>query len=429
MQSERSSLMAISGRFFSVGFVVGIWGAMIPFRFDDLDLSEGLFSIALLTFSVTQLAGLRAAVHLENSFGSRRICEFIMPIFGLMITGLLWAPTLTLFFFCVSVAGTCTGLVEASINGQASLWEERSGKRRMSSFHGFFSLGVGFGGAFVRIGLWQGIDPLWLPFSVPLVVGIWSVLPGIRLINDKDQDRITDKAPLGSGLSAGKGAPLTTSLPISPPRAVWKQRLFWLFGSLMFVGASIEGAVIDWGALYMTNTLLTSSTVGATMIAIFGGAMTIGRFSGDRLVERFGYARVLMIPVLLSGLLLFTAVFLGHVLLALVAFGFFGFAFANTFPLILSEASSGLGLRRFQAIAWMVAFAHTGLFVGPAIFGLIAHFSSLSVTFTTVSIGAFALSLGVWLSSVEIRRAAALTRQLAQQQALEAASVPSDSSS
>jgi hypothetical protein len=68
----------------------------------------------------------------------------------------------------------------------------------------------------------------------------------------------------------------------------WPARALLLLGVLAFAGLLAEGAVADWSAVYLHDSLTASPAVAAVGFAAFSLAMTIGRLTGDRLVGRLG---------------------------------------------------------------------------------------------------------------------------------------------
>jgi len=63
-------------------------------------------------------------------------------------------------------------------------------------------------------------------------------------------------------------------------------------GGLAFLGLLAEGAMADWSAVYLRDSLQTTAAVAALASAP-SPSDDGGRFAGDRMVARFGAVRVL----------------------------------------------------------------------------------------------------------------------------------------
>src|SRR5690606_13690466 len=86
-------------------------------------------------------------------------------------------------------------------------------------------------------------------------------------------------------------------------------------GALCFIVFLVEGAMLDWSALYLIGERGFGSALAGFGYAAFAGAMTVGRLTGDRIVGALGGRRV----ILWGGLLVIMA-------FALVVFVPYGWA-------------------------------------------------------------------------------------------------------
>ena len=62
-----------------------------------------------------------------------------------------------------------------------------------------------------------------------------------------------------------------------------------------------EGAMADWGGLYLRQDLGSSAAVAALAFAFFTAGMTVGRVFGDWVNSRLGPVAVLRWGALLTG--------------------------------------------------------------------------------------------------------------------------------
>jgi len=141
----------------------------------------------------------------------------------------------------------------------------------MSAFHGFFGVG-GFAGAALAGGaMWLGIDGARHVVAMAFLCGL----------------AVTYAQRWFLPLPAGRQGPGVVFA--KPARALLG------LGILAFCALLAEGAMADWGAVYLRDVLGTSAAVAAIGFAAFSLTMAGGRFAGDLLVARLGRTRLLRV--------------------------------------------------------------------------------------------------------------------------------------
>ena len=105
--------------------------------------------------------------------------------------------------------------------------------------------------------------------------------------------------------------------------------------------------------------------------------MTIGRLTGDKVIQRFG-----RYPVMLTGALAAAAGMTLAVLLRrrLLAFCWWALA-ANTVPMLFNAAGNQQDMPANLAISAMTTLGYAGILSGPALIGFISQWLSLSGAF------------------------------------------------
>ena len=91
---------------------------------------------------------------------------------------------------------------------------------------------------------------------------------------------------------------------IAPPRRSRPTRLVLGLALISLAAFLAEGAINDWGPLYLRTSLDESATVAAAGYAVFVGSMAIMRLTGDRLTSRAGRVPVVRFGALLAGIAL-----------------------------------------------------------------------------------------------------------------------------
>jgi MFS family permease len=151
-----------------------------------------------------------------------------------------------------------------------------------------------------------------------------------------------------------------------------------------------EGALTDWGALYLREDLGATPVLAAAGYAGFSLAMACGRLVGSSLVLQYGEEKNLVGGALLAAAGMLLAAWSGSVTIALVGFVLVGLGLANVFPLAIARAGA-LGGAGGVALASTVGY--TGLLGGPPLLGFLAEATGLSVALTTVSVFAVVAAL------------------------------------
>ncbi|MBX6768507.1 MAG: MFS transporter, partial [Actinomadura rubrobrunea] len=151
--------------------------------------------------------------------------------------------------------------------------------------------------------------------------------------------------------------------------------LLGLIGLCSFVG---EGAMADWSAVHLRETLHSEPGVAGLGYAGFAVAMTVGRLSGDRVVARFGPVCVLRTGALLSTVGLGLGLALGHPVAAIIGFTLFGVGIAPVAPVTFSAAGNLPGVPAADGISRVTGVGYLGLLGGPPVIGFVAQAAGLT---------------------------------------------------
>ncbi len=231
----------------------------------------------------------------------------------------------------------------------------------MSGFHGFFSLGGILGAGTVSLLLSQSFTPLaatLVVMAVMLLLLLWRlpVLMNERL-HQPDQ-----------------------------PWLVIPRGWVAFLGLLCFILFLAEGAVLDWGALLLLQNPEMSPAWAGLGYAVFSVAMTLGRFSGDKIIQRFGRYPVMLTGALTAAAGMSLAVWLPWPEIALLAFLLVGFGLSNTVPMLFNAAGNQQDMPANLAISAMTTLGYAGILSGPALIGFISQWISLSGAFLAIAL-------------------------------------------
>ncbi|MGV6481562.1 MFS transporter [Pantoea agglomerans] len=345
------------------GLGMSAWAPLVPFARDRLQLSGASLGALLLCLGIGSLAAMPVTGTLVARFGCRRVMCFstllvlmMMPLLATADSHLVMAAALMLF-------GAGLGMLDVAMNYQAVQVEQAADKPMMSGFHGFFSLGGILGAGTVSLLLSQSFSPLAATLVVMavmllLLLLLWRlpVLMNERL-HQPDQ-----------------------------PWLVIPRGWVAFLGLLCFILFLAEGAVLDWGALLLLQNPKMSPAWAGMGYAVFSVAMTLGRFSGDKIIQRFGRYPVMLTGALTAAAGMSLAVWLPWPEIALLAFLLVGFGLSNTVPMLFNAAGNQRDMPANLAISAMTTLGYAGILSGPALIGFISQWISLSGAFLAIAL-------------------------------------------
>lgn len=142
----------------------------------------------------------------------------------------------------------------------------------------------------------------------------------------------------------------------------------------------------DWTAIYFQKAVHASKLSATAAFVIYMVCMTIGRFTGDKLVTMLGIKKLLR----LSGWLIFTglllAVILPYTITAGFGFALVGFGVSCIVPLIFSMAGKSKTMSSGQALASISTIGYLGFLMVPPLVGFVALALNLRWSFGIISI-------------------------------------------
>jgi fucose permease len=148
-------------------------------------------------------------------------------------------------------------------------------------------------------------------------------------------------------------------------------------GALACCASVGEGAMGDWSGLYLHDYLGTAKGYAALGYAAFSVAMVLGRFFGDRIVERVGAATMVRAGGLIAAVGLGIATAINDPPAMLFGFAAIGLGLSSIYPLVFSAAGNHPTLPSGRAVAGTATIGYTGFLAGPPVLGWIAQFTSL----------------------------------------------------
>lgn len=343
------------------GLGMSAWAPLVPFVRDRLSLNGALLGALLLCLGIGSLIAMPLTGSLVARLGCRRVmlCSTLLILLMLpLLATLTWTPGMAA---ALMLFGAGLGTLDVAMNYQAVEVEKAAGRPMMSGFHAFFSLGGILGAGTVSLLISVSLTPL---LATAAVMAAMLVLLLVSL-------------------------PATLNERLHQPDQPWLVRpRGWVafLGLLCFILFLAEGAVLDWGALLLLQNKLMPAAHAGLGYAVFSIAMTLGRFSGDKVIQRFGRYPVMLTGALAAAVGVALLVLSPWPALALLAFLLLGFGLANTVPMLFNAAGNQQDMPANLAISAMTTLGYAGILSGPALIGFLSQSIGLNSTFLLIAL-------------------------------------------
>lgn len=156
-------------------------------------------------------------------------------------------------------------------------------------------------------------------------------------------------------------------------------------GAMTVLAFVVELGVLDWGALFLVQAVSASPANAAYGLAAFSLAMTVGRFSGDRIVQWLGDVPTVRLSALCAGVGVVLVALAPTLLLALPGFAIAGLGISNLVPVLFSVSGRVPGILPAAGIAMAVTMAYGGGLFGPPLIGFVAHAHGMRAAFLLIA--------------------------------------------
>ena len=365
---------AVYVAFIGSGFGFASWASRIPDLRDQLQATPAVLGLVLLAVALGSLVALPLAGMVVTRLGAARTIAIMANILavglGTVAVGYPYGiPPVVAGLFLI---GFGNGTWDVAMNVQGAAVEQRLGRAVMPKYHAGFSVGT-VAGALAGSGM--------VLLGVPL---------GAHL--------------LGAGLVVGVVVPLAVRgfLPVEPapartdgkprhPLQAWTEPRTLMIGLFLLCMAFTEGTGNDWIGVAVIDGYEAAPALGPLTFALFLAAMTLGRWYGPGLIDRFGRVATLRTSALvgLAGLLLF--VFGQALPVAVIGSVLWGLGTALGFPVGMSAAADDPE-RAAARVSVVASIGYTAFLAGPPFIGLLGDRVGV-LNALTVTAGLLALAL------------------------------------
>jgi fucose permease len=352
--------IAVKLLFLANGLYAGAWSLKVPELAERLVLSPFYVSLLVVCYGVGSItimpiAGSQIARHGSTFIAKITASLFLFTMLMISLAPNVWTAGMAVFLF-----GGFAGAMDVSMNANAVEVEKSMRKAIMSSCHAFWSLGALIG-ASVSGYMIETFGPV--THSVIITV----VNAGVLLT--------------AFSMLMPDGPHIEEHHADAPKTSVFRSPLPWIIGIVALFCMIQEGAVIDWSALYLNRDLGASLTVAAFGAGAMHGLMTLMRFVGDGIRDRFGAVRTMQVSgvIALAGMLI--AGLAPNAWVAIAGFGLCGVGVSNMVPIAFSAAGNLPGMAKGVGLSVVTVMGYSGTLFFPTLFGFIAEHTGFAAIF------------------------------------------------
>jgi hypothetical protein len=339
-------------------------GALLA-RMPDLQMALGVdrseLGLTLIGAAIGALTALTFASPIIERLGARTTAFITVLGTSALLATVPWLSSAPLVFLILILEGLLAGSLEINLNVEIDRIEAQLGRGVMNRAHGFWSLGF-FLTALVASGIRQAGIPmhihLGVTFAFVLIVGTW-IISGMRNAPARVTDKEEEKPPLIA-------MPTASLLPLCG------------IGIAAFL---IEGAGIDWSAIYMRDVFASEPFIGGLGLTSFTFFMAAARLLVDPQVDRFGARAVATVLLLLAAAGVLAVWAAPHPMVALLGFGLMGAGCSAVYPLTVSAAAQRTDRPTHVNVAAVAQMSFVVFFLAPPLLGFIADYAGMRIAY------------------------------------------------
>jgi predicted MFS family arabinose efflux permease len=351
--------------FLAFGMAISSWAPMVPFAKERLEVDDAQLGAILLLFGLGALGTMPMTGWLIQRFGSRTLVLFSGCIAILLLPMLTIASTPLILSLILFLYGACTGALNVSINAQAVLIEQNSGRTLMSGLHCFFSLGGLLGALIISILLDQQLSLFISSLLVAIVICLLLVSQWRYLIPEAIKEKQTEASDIFFAIPGIKVITL---------------------GMFCFLSFMAEGSMLDWSAEFLRTSRGYETSNAGLGYACFSIAMAFGRLMGDRLISRTSIFTVFQAGCFLAACGFMIEVFFSFSYSELWGFFLIGLGASNIVPILFSSSGRLPSISASYTLTIVTTLGYVGALIGPAFIGFLAQATTLSFAFASIAL-------------------------------------------
>lgn len=365
----------IYASFFFFAVTTGALMARLPDIQTQFGLSEGQLGLTMIGMAIGSLLSLTFGPPIVEKLGFRKTAFITVLGPALLFATIPWLPSAPFMFAVLFLAGICSGALEITLNVEIDRLETHTGGRFMNRAHGFWSVGFFITALFGAMIRQSGLTTNWHLFLIAVIVVViagWLIYGATAAPKPV---RATD------GEAHKFAFPTLGLLPLC------------LIGFAAFL---VEGAGIDWSAIYMRDVFAVEPLVGGMGLTIFAFFMSVVRLTADPIVARYGSRNVAMVMLAIASIGALLVSLAPTPELALLGFALMGAGCSAVYPLAVSAAAQRTDRPAAVNVAALGQVSFVVFFLAPPLLGFVAEFFGIRASYLVCLP---LLIAGLWASS------------------------------
>jgi MFS family permease len=354
----RDATTATYCAFIGSGFAFASWASRIPQVRDGLRLDSAALGLVLLAIAAGSLLALPLSGPVVSRIGSARTVRSMAVLLGVGLTTVAFGALAGVVPVVIGLflLGFANGAWDVAMNVQATVVERHRGRSIMSRFHAGWSVGTVAGALIGALMVAAHVPVAAHLATVAVLVVVTVTWYARRFVADQDQtEPVAAHQPTRDG-----------------PLTAWREPRTLLIGLFVLAFAFAEGAGNDWISVAAIDGHHVPAALGTLAFAGFLTAMTVGRWFGPALLDRYGRPRVIRTLALIgiAGVALF--VFAPAATYAYIGTLLWGFGASLGFPVGMS--AGGDDPRRAAArVSVIASIGYCAFLAGPPTIGFLGH--------------------------------------------------------
>ena len=355
---NQSPYLAVAAMFFLNGGLFGAWASRVPSVKAAFDLSPDGLGLLLLLLAAGAIVSFPLAGELTNRRGAATPTRALAVLHAIALVAIGLSPNVATLAAALFAFGMAHGAMDVTMNAWGAEVEQERDKPILPVLHAMWSFGAAFGAM-------AGSLALWVDFSVSVHFLLFAaaITSGCYFLAVLDwESKIVGKSPSKVPFVFPKGALI-------------------LVGVVAFSAAVSEGAMADWSAVYLVETVSATEEFAALGYAVFSFFMVLTRLLGGFIIEKMGA----VLTARLSGLAAFTGIVMAMMANnpygVVLGFACMGIGLALIMPMAFSRAARQADQPSGTAIASVATLGYGGMLLGPPVIGFLAERWSFQFSF------------------------------------------------
>lgn len=346
--------------FFLFAVSMGAMLSRLPDLQDALQIDKSELGLTLIGAAIGALISLTFSSAVVARLGARTTAFLTVLGTSALLALVPWMSAAPFVFGLLLMEGLLAGALEINLNVEIDRIEAQLGRGVMNRAHGFWSLGFFVTALVSAIARQAGLSVqlhLALTFTFVLLIGT-IVIAGMR------------NAPARPTLEhADAGHIALPTLGLLP---------LCIIGIAAFL---VEGAGIDWSAIYMRDVFSAEPFVGGLGLTLFTFFMALTRLFADPFVDRFGSRTVAFTLLLISAAGLCAVWLAPHQYVALAGFALMGGGCSAVYPLAVSAAAQRADRAAYLNVAALGQMSFVVFFLAPPLLGFVAEHAGMRTSY------------------------------------------------